>query len=70
MEGKLAVIVTDGDIAVYTPLIVSLSAELENSEDWEELLEMASAGQGEANAPHVYRTRTSRCIHRGCTCTP
>ncbi len=43
---KLALIRPEDSIYVYLELITSVGAGLENSEDWEELLRVASSGQG------------------------
>ncbi|MCX6648674.1 MAG: hypothetical protein NTV61_04715 [Candidatus Bathyarchaeota archaeon] len=44
--GRLALIVTEDDLAAYPELITSVGAELEKGEDWGELLRVASSGQG------------------------
>lgn len=44
-SGRLALIVTEDDLATYPELIISVGSELEKSEDWEELLRVASTGQ-------------------------
>ncbi len=43
--GKLALIVSEDPLSAYPELITSVGSELENSEDWEELLRVASSGQ-------------------------
>lgn len=44
--GRLALIVSEDSLSAYPELIASVGAELEKSEDWEELLRVASSGQG------------------------